>query len=321
MHFLSALKNLRRNKPDRGEVDLLLSTSTAVIHLAITSQPEFAGAFGVARTVAEGQGLYYGIARDPNGHIWVGARCSMVSDARPSEAERGRLVRLTHPSDAPDFKYPVAPRPIRDLHDIACYNDTLWAVCSYDDAVSIYSFSHDSWIWWHPLPPTPPQEPDQYHFNSLYFEGDLVWVLAHQRGPSWLLAFPVAAALQGKTVAPVHQIELGQQSHNIWRQANGELCTCSSIEGKLVGEHGWQLQTGGFPRGVARLPWGWVVGISELKERSARDFSDAQLFFYDDAWQRIAEITLPKVGMVLDILPIPRSLTLPCVGQLPVVVN
>jgi len=64
-----------------------------------------------------------------------------------------------------------------------------------------------------------------------------------------------------------------------------------------------------------------VVGVSELKERKERDFSDARLLLYDDAWQQTTEVTLPKVGMVLDILPIPRSLTLPVVGVQPVVVS
>jgi hypothetical protein len=69
------------------------------------------------------------------------------------------------------------------------------------------------------------------------------------------------------------------------------------------------------------LPNGWVVGISELKERRERDFSDARLRFYDHNWEQTSEITLPGVGMVLDLLPIPQSQSLPSVGTLPVVVN
>ena len=250
-----------------------------------------------------------------------------MSDALPTESEQGQLVRLSDPAarapaDAGEtFQIFSWSRPHRDLHDIAFYKNALWSVCSYDDVVSIYSFSQRAWTWWQPLATSPTGGSDQYHFNSLYYEDDLVWVLAHRRGPSSLLAFPLAAALQGETVAPVHHIELGHQAHNIWRQANGELCTCSSIEGKLVGEHGWQLHTEGFPRGVAKVPGGWVVGVSELKERKERDFSDARLLLYDDAWQQTTEVVLPKVGMVLDILPIPRSLNLPVVGAQPVVVD
>jgi len=321
------LKNALADKLYDTECDLLISTSTAVVRLGTPVQSRTEGRVANARIVAEGQGLYYGIAPDRHGSCWLAARCSKVSDALPTEAEQGQLVRLsdpaaTVPADAGnDLQSLTPPRALRDLHDIAFYKNALWSVCSYDDAVSIYSFSQRAWTWWQPLATSPTGGPDQYHFNSLYYEGDLVWVLAHRRGPSWLLAFPAAAALQGKTVAPMHRIELGHQAHNIWRQANGELCTCSSIEGKLVGEHGWQLHTGGFPRGVAQLPGGWVVGVSELKERKERDFSDARLLFYDDAWHQTTEVTLPKVGMVLDILPIPRSLNLPVVGAQPVVVD
>ena len=307
----------------------MLSTSTAIIRLTSTDQPlpnEGPIQFD-APVVAKGQGLYYGLAQDHLGRIWVAARCSLVSDSLPTEAEQGRLVPLSRReastgAEANDrLSGLTSPRALRDLHDAAAHAGALWSICSYDDAVGIYRFEEASWTWWHPLERAPSGGPDQYHFNSLCFEDDLVWVLAHRRGPSWLLAFPVAAALAGQTVPPVHHIKLGQQAHNIWRQPDGELCTCSSIEGVLLGERGWRLETGGFPRGVAKLADGWVVGVSALKERRERDFSDAHLLFYDGAWQLRHKVTLPKVGMVLDLLPIPRSEPLPVVGAQPVVVD
>jgi hypothetical protein len=197
----------------------------------------------------------------------------------------------------------------------------LWVTCSYDDCIGLYNLKTSQWNWWQPLPTAQAAGPDQYHFNTVVFESDLVWVLAHRRGPSWLLAFPVEAAAKGQTVEPVHKVELGQQAHNIWRQPDGELCTCSSIEGRLVGERGWQLETGGFPRGVAQIQEGWVVGISELKERKDRDFSDAQLKFFNQSWEQTAEVILPAVGMVLDIMPIPRALKLPAAGMKSLAVN
>jgi hypothetical protein len=268
--------------------------------------------------VASGQGLYYGLAPDDHGAVWAAARCSRVSDALPTEAEEGKLVPLSADTEQNVAK---PPRPLRDLHDIAIQRGALWSVCSYDDTVAIYSLASQEWTRWQPLATDPLGGPDQFHLNTLYFEEELVWVLAHRRGPSWLMAFPVEAALQGETIEPVEKIELGEQAHNIWRQPDGELCTCSSIEGLLLGEHGWRLETGGFPRGVAKLTNGWVVGISELKERRERDFSDARLRFYHPNWEQTHEITLPGVGMVLDLLPIPRSQSLPNVGTLPLVVN
>ena len=51
------------------------------------------------------------------------------------------------------------------------------------------------------------------------------------------------------------------------------------------------------------------------------DFSDARLRFYDAQWQLTRELLLPEVGMVLEIMAIPRSVVLPVVGKQPVVVN
>ena len=298
--------------------NILVSTSAALIRLDVAGLCPAGSPQPAATLVDTGHGLYYGLARNHREHIWVAARHALVSDHTPTWDERGKLIDITaHPSPLA-----VAPsKPLRDLHGIALHNNTLWCACSFDDVIAICTIPEKEWTWWQPLPIDPVAGPDQFHFNTLVIEDELVWVLAHRRGPSWLLAFPIDVAMKGETVDPVRKIELGQQAHNMWRQPDGELCTCSSIEGMLLGEHGWRLETGGFPRGVAKISDGWVVGISELKERSARDFSDARLRFYDSNWETTGEFTLPGVGMVLDILPIPRSLPLPVVGTQPVFAN
>lgn len=293
--------------------DLLVSTSTAVLRVAADdyrSQPK-------VPLILAGEGLYYGLALESDESLWVAARQALVSDSTAVWDERGKLINvgpLTSRSTA------APERPLRDLHGIALHNNAVWCTCSFDDAISIYDLVNRTWIWWHPMMPNEDTGADQFHFNTIMFEGELVWVLAHRRGPSWLVAFPVAEALVGNTVAPVRQIQLGQQAHNMWRQA-GELCTCSSGEGALLGERGWRLETGGFPRGVAKITDGWVVGISELKERRARDLSNASLNFYNAHWQHTGQVTIPDAGMVLDIITVPRSMRLPVVGWQPVIVS
>ena len=303
-----------RGATSSAACDLLVTTSTSVLRI---KKP--LGTFATqAGVVHQGRGLYYGLAPDPEGAIWVAARGNRVSDAASSAEERGRLIKL---SSGGVTLGPTAPQPLRDAHGLTVAHNALWLACSYDDVIAIYSLASDSWTWWRPLPLDADAEPDRFHFNTLFFEGGLVWVLAHRRGPSSLMAFSAAEALIGKTTPPLETVELGQQAHNIWRQADGELCTCSSIEGCPLGSNGWRLDTGGFPRGVVQAADGWVVGISELKERSERDFSDARLRFYDTHWRLTDELLLPGVGMVLDIMAIPQSLTLPVVGKQPVVVN
>ena len=88
-----------------------------------------------------------------------------------------------------------------------------------------------------------------------------------------------------------------------------------------MGERGWQLKTGGFPRGIAQIGDGWVVGISELKERRERDFTDARLQFYNANWEKTGALCIPKVGMVLDLMTVSPDLLPASVGTLPVVAD
>lgn len=306
-------KHVKQAVGPQGEgVDLLVACSRYALRIPINQiGAEQSSEHAI---IAEGDGLYYGWAKSDASQIWLAARRALVSNECPTESERGVILELTQTASNPAV---WGERPLRDLHGTAYYRNRLWMTCSYDDAVAIYNPATQEWLWWQPLPRAEHAGPDQFHFNTLMMEQDRVWVLAHRRGPSWLMAFPIEAALSGQTVEPLRSVELGQQAHNIWRQDNGELCTCSSIEGALLGEHGWRLNTGGFPRGIARTAHGWVVGISELKERSARDFSDARLKFYDPGWQQVEELSLPRVGMVLDLMLVPRTTVLPCVGKLP----
>ena len=88
-----------------------------------------------------------------------------------------------------------------------------------------------------------------------------------------------------------------------------------------MGERGWQLETGGFPRGIARIGDGWVVGISELRERLERDFTDARLQFYNSDWEKTGSLCIPNVGMVLDLITVSSDLLPASVGTLPVVAD
>lgn len=274
---------------------LLATTSHSVIGLALES--------GELRPCLRGDGLYYGIVLFPDeGGLAIAARGRRVADTRPMTEEQGTI--LVTDLDWNMRERWQAPFALRDLHEIAWAHGALWATCAYDDWVAV-RLAGGRWRRWYPLPLDAGAQPDGHHFNSLWFEEDLVWVLAHRRGPSVALAFPVEAALRGRTVTPRRTVALGIQAHNLWRM-DGMLCSCSSAEGCLVGEDGWRVAVGGFPRGVARRPdGGWVVGVSALAERDARDWTDGQLVFFDQAWREERRLRLPGEGLVLDLLWVP----------------
>jgi hypothetical protein len=278
-----------RHRLRRPAQRLLVSTSYSVLLIDPYT--------GRRQAIHQDAGLYYGMAYHPQG-LLVAARQRRVSDPQPITTERGEILRFDNQLRLCERWQ--APFPLRDLHEIAWRTDGLWATCSLDDMIALRD-QYGQWRRWYPLGAAPSGEPcDRYHFNSLYFEPQRVWVLAHKRGHSELLAFDRAAARQGHTTPPLERITLGVQAHNIWRQ--GEVWyTCSSAESRLCGSDGWSVPTGGFPRGIAQVGDRWVVGVSALAERQDRDRSDGELVWFDAQWRECERWTLPGEGLVLDV--------------------
>ncbi len=269
---------------------LYLTTSHSLLALDLAT--------GALRVLRRGEGLYYGLVQPQPGRLLVAARKRLVSDPIPLADERGAVLVLNEDGRLIDSWQPAFP--LRDLHGIAWHEGDLWATCSYDDLVAI-RLADGGWRRWWPLGEPPPGVSDRFHFNSLWFEGDLVWILAHQRGPSQLLAFPIESARAGQTLPPERIVQLGNQAHDIWR-LEGALCTCSSAEGALASEAGWRLEIGGFTRGIARIPGGWAVGVSEFAERRQRDLTTGQVVLFDECWREMHRLFLAGEGLVLGLL-------------------
>jgi hypothetical protein len=249
---------------------------------------------GDVQVLHRGDGLYYGIAQR-DGFIFVAARRRMVSSDLPAESQAG--VILVFDRSLRHVQTVEAPFALRDLHAIAFDDDgVLWATCSYDDMVARWD-GHE-WTRWYPLGEPAGEPRDVHHFNSLFFEGDLVWVLAHNRGPSELLAF------DRRSLAFRHRVGLGVQAHDIWREA-GQLHTCSSAEGRIVAEGGFEVATGQFPRGYVNTGRLRLIGLSELAERSERDFTAGAIRRYDEHWQLAGETRLEGEGLLLALAALP----------------
>lgn len=237
-----------------------------------------------------GSGLYYGLTSNDS-EIMVGARSRMVSSDKVPADEQGAILFF-------DKKFSLSSKiqpcgfALRDIHDITWSGNCLWVTCSYDNMIAIWDGF--SWEQWYPLGKSDVEPWDRNHFNTFFFEGEDIWLVAHNKGPSELMQFNRnSRELKSK-------IALGNQAHNLWRE-NGNLYTCSSGEGAVVGTDGLRVETGGFPRGVAFGSGLRCIGISELAERKARDLTTARIAIFDDAWKFVSEIQLPDEGLILDI--------------------
>ena len=268
-------------------MQLLLTTSHSFLLLDTNS--------GELHQLHRGHGLYYGIARHGD-KLYVAARNRLVSSDIAQKDERGEILIFDQALQLCGTLN--APFPLRDLHEIAWHNGKLWATCSFDNMIAIYDGKH--WERWYPLGVGEDEPSDVNHFNSFMFDTDRVWILAHNHGDSELLAYNLA------TRELTQRIAMGRCGHNIWRE-NGQILSCSSLDGKLLGENGFSLETGGFPRGVAFDGNTRCVGISELAERGARDLTTGKVMIFDKNWKLHNEISLQQEGLILDLMPLPQG--------------
>ncbi|MFP5390815.1 MAG: YncE family protein [Gammaproteobacteria bacterium] len=248
---------------------------------------------GAADVIDRGRGLYYGIARQGD-LLYVAARRRLVSSTVPQTEERGEILMFDRTLRAAGSL--TAPFPLRDLHEIAWHDGKLYATCSFDNMIAVYDGTR--WERWFPLGDE--HAGDANHFNSFMFEAGRIWILAHNRGPSELMAF----SLTDRRL--LERVELGNCAHNIWRE-EGQLMTCSSAHGTLLGTRGFQIETGGFPRGVAFDASHRLVGVSELAERAQRDMSSGRVLVRARDWTPSHAISLEGEGLVLDLLPLPAG--------------
>ena len=262
---------------------LLVTTSQSVLLVD--------AATGAAAPLHRGAGLYYGIARVAGGFA-VAARRRTVSSVVPQADEAGCILAFDPAFDLARIIEP--PFALRDMHQIASFDERLWITCSYDDVVAIHDGAR--WERWTPLPRAPADAaPDRHHFNSFLVRRDEIALLAHNKGPS------EAHFFDRHTRALLRSVPLGVQAHDLWIE-DGALHTCSSIESRLVSTSGWSHRTGGFPRGVAITPDVRCVGLSALAERGMRDWSSAAIAVCDAAWRPAHYVHLLHEGMVLDIV-------------------
>jgi hypothetical protein len=246
--------------------------------------------------IHSGRGLYYGLAKCGS-TLYVACRGTTdgAIDASARAQENGSiLVFDAHALTLKDELYPDGFR-IRDAHGLACIDGKLFVACSYDNLIAIFDFATSRWEKWYPAIDMQARDRDIHHLNSIAVHEDKIVVLAHNKGPSHLLFY------DPRTLDLCRVAQLGHHAHDIFR-IGGELGVCSSAEGLLVSKQGWQLRTGGFPRGVEITEDAILVGISHVAERTNRNRVSSLVRRFSRTWLHTCDYVLEGVGMVLDIL-------------------
>lgn len=281
-------------------MNVLVTTSKSVLKVNILTQE--------ISSFHQGKGLYYGIAYSDK-EIFIAARNQGVCSSQERAKEKGEILVFDFSCNLINS---ISPKNfnLRDLHQIIFYKDTLFATSTYDNMIAIYK--HKQWYKWYPNPSI---EHDLNHFNSLHVEKNKIYVLAHNwdRGSEiYVFDNPFKSILgklkyhiqnRGKQLVSFKLIDsckLGIQSHNIWTR-NNDILTLSSKERKLISSSGFNLKLEKYPRGLCVLDNFILVGLSELAERSSRDFTSSSILVFNKEFELINEIALKNEGLLLEI--------------------
>jgi len=266
-------------------MEFLVSTSQHILLVDTYEQAVY--------LIHSGKGLYYGLCLHDSRVVAACRNRLPGADDGERMNERGSLLFF---DEGLSIKTEVlAPFPLRDLHGIASLDYRVWVTCAFDNFVAIFDPATEDWQKWYPDPLA--RDRDVHHFNTIAEFGGQVGLLAHNWGESQIFFFNYPS-LDLDVVRP-----LGVQAHNIF-WIDSCLATCSSAEGRLVAESGWEVRTGGFPRGFAAADGIQLVGISLNVPRESRNVADGLVRVFDINWQFQADYLLQGVGMILDILPV-----------------
>ncbi len=264
-------------------MQLLVTTSKSF--LAIDSET------AKEKIIHTGKGLYFGIALADD-CIFVGARNSddCFDYLGRQSSERGEILVFDYQLQLQ--KIIQAPFALRDIHQILWFDNKLWVTCSLDNLVAIYD--RNSWEKWYPSEDISARGEDINHFNSLFYDGKQLYVLAHNFGASeiWRFNYP--------SLELIDKTKIGYQGHNIWTYGDGDFFTCNSLNGSVASVQGKHIEIGGFPRGVVATADKTYIGTSDIAERSERSEVSSKIIVFDMNWQRLAEFRIEAQGQLLD---------------------
>lgn len=301
----------------RSNTTLLLSTLRCLLRLTLDEKQRLTG----VETLHEGQGIYYGLTYRP-WEIFVVARNLDIH-------KRFQDPRL------PDNNILIIPWPSRgqrwrswtiddttDLHQICYHDELLWLVNGRHpellavDPDTRAKVGHAALAQLVPAElqhPTPTiHYEDRFHFNSLHFSEDRLFVLAHNWNyGSFVMEFEYLGPqrfFRGPRLLDVHK-SLGRQSHNVFKEGP-RLYVLDSAHGRVLTNDGHSCQLGrlelqeGYLRGLAvGRQYLYVAHGYQSDDRAGRLVSPSRLAVLDRrTLQVVSDIDVGPFGNTCDLL-------------------
>lgn len=210
------------------------------------------------------QDRYYSLNRWQDG--WVVVHTTLKSDTQEGRVTSSEIRLLDKDFNITNC-YPLGDDIVwahqASLHgNILVFTDTgNDRICFYDLVSQAYHLQ----VLTEYCPPgkkthqqTRPQ--DQRHVNSILFEGEVMHVLCHCYAKSYMVSF-------ARNIIINRVDNIGTGAHDLFRWYDGELWTCSSLDGAVQRVDGSKsIAVNGFPRGVIVEGNRLYVGSSARKD-------------------------------------------------------
>lgn len=267
---------------------LLQSTFTCLLEVTLDSDHRLES----VRRIDDGHGVYFGLTRGPD-RVFAVARNTDVN---------GQILDPNYPTSTlisfPHREYWAIPET-RGVHQIRYHDGLIWLMNCRDPELVAFDPKLGEVVGTLSLPPLvpgelqhpiPPEHPtDRYHFNSLYFTANRLFLLAHNWGHgSFALELDYESAnqlLQSPRLVDAHT-ELGNQAHDIFVEEN-RVHVLDSGNGRLLirhGRHGQPTTTQGqqsFARGLAVTGDRYLIGHGSIAKREDRVTGPTQISVVD----------------------------------------
>jgi len=240
---------------------LLVSTPTSLLHVTLDAQHRLQS----VRRVHHGQGVYFGLARSEQRVYAMARNLNMQGKVRDSRYGVNAILEFTWPGLGPAEQL-WQVQGMRDPHQMCFHDGLLWVVSGYRPELQAWNPQERRLVGQvflvdlvppvlrHAAPPHHPEDP--YHFNSLHFSDNRLWVLAHnwQDGAFALeLAYEGPASLFSQPRCLQVHAGLGLESHNVHVDGQG-LLVLSSADNSVATASGKTHPVPGLPgqRGFLR---------------------------------------------------------------------
>ena len=224
--------------------ELLITTYTCLLHVRLAPEPSHPDVDVLERE----HGVYFGLTRETGGDVFCVARnMDVLQRPRHPDLPTNTIRQLSIPPHGipDDSHHCLSFSGSVDLHQIRHFGGSIWATAGCEPELLVVNLESGQLQAGVPLQQFVPADlqhtapeahpGDRYHFNSIHFGRDRLFLLAHNWGyGSFVLEFHFPGTeefLQNPTLSAVYR-NVGFEAHDVFSDGNS-IVVLDSLNGMV----------------------------------------------------------------------------------------